>query len=389
MKYKKIIFTYFISIAILFLLFFGTLFIQDPLKIFHKPWKHKNYLQSSMREQAAGIINHWDFDSILLGTSMLENTSSTEASKLLGGTFVNISLAGSTFAERKIVLDYTLRTKKIKTVIFTLDELGALIKEKPKKEKKSKEKSYSISNWDYLYDNNPLNDFQAYINDRYLKCIFLFQETKECIGQKVNLDRPNAWYQNIFHFYRFGGLEHWFKVKKNWQVIGTSKLILKGIKAIKAGRIYYDKNASKKIINSKKYIHDTLETAVLQYPDTEFIFIVPPYSRLEYAIWAQYEKSTFEIYKATLTYMVTLAQKHKNMKVYAWGTEAFLDDLANYQDLSHYEYKINSWELKAIKENKGLLTLDNIDEYLHIITQKALHYDVLRYEKQFEDFLAP
>lgn len=389
MKYKKIVFTYFVSIALLSLVFFATLFIQDPLKIFHKPWKHKAYLQSSMREQAAGIINNWDFDSILLGTSMLENTSATEASQVLGGTFVNISLAGSTYAERKIVLDYTLSRKKIKKVIFTLDELGALIKNKPIKKEKSKEKPYSTSNWDYLYDDNPFNDFQAYINDRYLECIFLFQEKKECIGEKVHLDRPNAWYQNIFHFYRFGGLEHWFKVKKNWQVIGTSKLILKGIKAIKAGKVSYDKNASNKIHASKQYIQKTLGSTVSKNPDTEFIFIVPPYSRLEYAIWAQYEKSIFEIYKSTLKYIVTLAHTHKNMKVYAWGTEAFLDDLANYQDLSHYEYKINSWELKAIKENKGLLTPNNIDKYLNIITEKALHYNVLVYEKQFEDFLAP
>ncbi|MBA1420623.1 MAG: hypothetical protein FAF03_07165 [Epsilonproteobacteria bacterium] len=81
MKYKKIVLTYFVSITLLSLIFFATLFIQDPLKIFHKPWKHKAYLQSSMREQAAGIINNWYFDSILLGTSMLENTSSTEASQ--------------------------------------------------------------------------------------------------------------------------------------------------------------------------------------------------------------------------------------------------------------------------------------------------------------------
>lgn len=387
MKYKKIVLTYFVSIAFLSLIFFGTLFIQDPLKLFHKPWKHEKYLQSSMREQAAGIIHHWDFDSLLLGTSMLENTSAKEASKLLGGTFVNISLAGSTYAERKIVLDYTLKVKKIQKVIFTLDELGALIKEKPKKEKKSKQKPYSTSNWDYLYDENPFNDVQAYINDRYLKCIFTFQETKECIGSKVHLDRPNAWYQNIFHYYRFGGLEHWFKVKKNWQVIGTSKLILKGIKAIKAGLVYYDKNTSKKIIASRQYIQKTLETTIAENPNTEFIFIVPPYSRLEYAIWAQYEKSTFEIYKETLKYVVSLEEKYPNIQIYAWGTESFLDDLANYQDLSHYEYKINSWELKAIKEKKGLLTSQNIDHYLETITQKALNYDVLQYEKQFEDFL--
>ena len=40
-----------------------------------------------MRLQAAGVINNFDFDSVVFGSSMLENTSAKEASKKLGGNF--------------------------------------------------------------------------------------------------------------------------------------------------------------------------------------------------------------------------------------------------------------------------------------------------------------
>jgi hypothetical protein len=52
-----------------------------------------------MRQQAAGIINNYEFDSIILGTSMLENTSAKEAGEKLGGKFMNISLSGSNFTK--------------------------------------------------------------------------------------------------------------------------------------------------------------------------------------------------------------------------------------------------------------------------------------------------
>ena len=75
-----------------------------------------------MRQQAAGIINNYEFDSIILGTSMLENTSAKEAGEKLGGKFMNISLSGSNFYERSFVLEYALRKKEIKKIIYSLDE---------------------------------------------------------------------------------------------------------------------------------------------------------------------------------------------------------------------------------------------------------------------------
>ncbi len=128
MYYKKLVFTYLTIISILFSLFFGLLYIYDPMQIFHKPWGRPITFSKNMRQQAAGIINNYSFDSIILGTSMLENTSSKEASKLFGGKFINISLSGSSFYERSYILKYALRKKNIKTVIYSLDSYYCHVK---------------------------------------------------------------------------------------------------------------------------------------------------------------------------------------------------------------------------------------------------------------------
>jgi len=382
MKNKEIILTYIATILLLSLVFFGTLLVYDPLKLFHNKGKYKNYIQDNMREQAAGIINNWDFDSIILGTSMLENTSAKETSKILEGNFVNISISGGSWYERKFLLDYALRNKEVKKVLYSLDYLGATPKGGSGK--------YKISNWNYLYDDNPFNDFSAYINDKYLKCLFSINSKKHCMGRKIlNLDRPNSWYKSKSHLVRYGGLDNWFKAKDNSQIKGAFNQILRSTKAIKLGHVIIgdDYSNSQKVKKSENYINKNLLNSVKKNIKTEFIFILPPYSRIKYAIWAQYNKRRFELYKTSLKYIVLKSRTYKNLKVYGWGTEAFVDNIANYKDLRHYEYKINSWMLKAIKNKKGLLTEKNIDNYLNMITKKALNFNLIDIGDKIENFL--
>ncbi|MCW1630108.1 hypothetical protein OLS52_08485 [Campylobacter jejuni] len=87
-----------------------------------------------MRMQARGLILYKDFDSAIIGTSMLENTSAKEANKKLGGNWINLSLGGSTFALRAVILDYLFKHKDIKNIIYSLD-IRALNELKPPKTK--------------------------------------------------------------------------------------------------------------------------------------------------------------------------------------------------------------------------------------------------------------
>lgn len=369
MKNKKIVITFILSSSMLAFMYFAILFVYDPLKIFHKPWINKEYLQDDMRLQAASIINNWDYDSLIIGTSILENTSSKEASKELGGKFINISISGGQYFERLIILNYAFKKNHLKKILISLDDSDLTgVKKAARLEE--------VPTWSYLYDNNPFNDFKAYANNKYLGCLLFFADKKTCMGIKKDFDRPNAWYKVEHHAVRFGDINNWFKRKHDNRIKNEFIPTLETIKQIKLGNKIIDSNLKMHITESQKYIDENIIQYTLKYPSTEFIFIIPPYSRISSALDAQYNVGSFEVYKESLKYLVLKSEKFPNIKIYGWGNHAFVDNIANYKDLNHYDYKINSWMLSAIKNQEGQLTANNIDNYLDIFTNKALKYDL-------------
>ena len=373
MKNRIITITFFVGTAITLISLLVLVFVADPLQLFNKHSDNK-LLVGNMRQQAAGVINQYKFDSIVLGTSMLENTSSKEASNILGGNFTNISLSGSDFHTRSIVLKYALKNKEIKRVLYSLDGnvlTGSSIS--------------NTSNFDYLYDDNKLNDLKAYINPKYLLCSVY---SSFCLLD-VEVERPNAWYKNIEHSKRFGGLDNWFKAKNNSQIKAAFESILTSIESIKQGKVSIDKNLKQNIEKSHNYIDSTILEFVSKYPQTEFLLVIPPYSRIRYAIDAQYNVSKFKHFKDSVKYLVAKSAKYKNLKIYGWGNHSFVDNISNYKDLGHYEYKINTFMLNAIKKEEGRLTTENIDNYLDVFTKKALGYDLIQIGNKIDKYLNP
>ncbi|ELU1665887.1 hypothetical protein SBP50_001610, partial [Campylobacter jejuni] len=150
-----------------------------------------------MRMQARGLILYKDFDSAIIGTSMLENTSAKEANKKLGGNWINLSLGGSTFALRAVILDYLFKHKDIKNIIYSLD-IRALNELETPKDK----------NFISLYNDKTIDLFKLYLSSRFINCAIFFSKKEKCIG-KDNLDTLTNWFlENKNHF---GGIEYWSK----------------------------------------------------------------------------------------------------------------------------------------------------------------------------------
>ena len=381
MQSKKVIHTFFLSSLLMALLFFLLLYLYDPLKLYHKPFneKYANRFHSNMREQAAGVIKNWDFDSIILGTSVLENSSADEASRKLGGKFVNLSLEGGNYFERQFVLSYVLKKKRIAKVIYSLDHLGVVSREG--------HPTFPLEKWTYLYDDNPFNDPQIYLNSKYMKCLLSFSGSEKCLGKETDLDMPNAWFRDHEHAVRFGGLDRWFQASNNFQIKEAFRIIADTIQKIKEGVVVSFQNNDARVALSKHYLDETVLSEVSQYPDTEFILILPPYSRIFFAIEAQYDKPMFCVFKESIRYLVAMSERYPNLKLYGWSDHDFPDDIANYKDLFHYSEKINSWMFDAIKRKEGLLTSENVEVYLKKITKKAQDYNLFELGKKIDNYL--
>lgn len=379
----------FVTILLLSSLYLACAYELDPLCFFHLPREIKVDesgaptdiaipMDNNMRIQAAGIINNYKFDSIILGSSMLENTSSAYCNKALGGIFVNISLSGSSLYERKFVLAYALREKKLKKVIYSLDSmyLNCILEHN----------AYPLSNWKWLYT-TPVNFLQ----------IFTYMQSKEYILEVLWGDRKsNQWVQEIYygkkkikyiktpdrpnnfmvpyHMNLFGGIENWIANQDNKK--GVKDFLFKDVPLKAELPIHQElKKDLDKETEGKKYVEENLFFIIEKNPDTMFYLVFPPYWRYNFADWRQHTPTSFSLHQSIIRYVVKRGEELGNVAVYGFEDCPFVEDISNYTDTYHYHPKINEYIVDSIKLKKHLLTSKNVENYLSRCEKLAVKFD--------------
>lgn len=366
---KKNILLFFIAPILTCAAYAILMFALDPFALFHERVLKIGVL-NNLRIQAAGAINSADFDSIILGTSILENTSAKEASSTLGGKFINISISGSTFYERGIVLDYALRQKKLKRVIYSMDAIYT----NPVYEIET----YPASRFDFLYDDVKWNNIYAYFDFAVAGCVFKNILGSSCMGNDYAFDRPNAWMNLPEHADRFGGLQNWLRAGSNHQIVDALAAIARDIDRVqrKDFRTYTKVEESKAIATAIAYADKDILSYAKAHPDVRFDLVFPPYSRIVFAQWYQLHSIDVPVHQALLRYLVKEAAKLPNLAIYGYEDMDFLDDIANYKDTVHFHPNYNSMILLSIRDKTHRLTQRNIESYIKTTQRKAMAYDL-------------
>jgi len=343
---------------------FGALFVYDPLALYHRPWGREATVHENMRLQAAGVIRHGDFDSVILGTSIVENSSADEAGRILGGRFVNLSLSAGDFFERGLILGYLLERRPVRHVIYSLDWIYL--------NQRKGYWYYPLPTYDYLYDANPFNDIRAYLNAHFLGCLLRWSGDPACIGRHTDLDRPNAWMNQPEEVARFGGVEAWCRARDNHQIRDVHAKLTEAVDAIRAGAIAVPDAAQTDLAIA--YIESNLIRWVREFPDTRFHVVFPPYSRAKFATWHQYRRNDAEAHVAVVRHLVQLSGRLPNLHVFGFEDQDFLDDLARYKDLDHFDPAINTLIARAIGEGQHRITPANVERYIAEATRRARAY---------------
>lgn len=354
-----------INIVIVMIIIIG-LGIYDPLHIYHKSWITKNdRFHGDMRVQAAGIINNFDFDSIILGTSMMKGSSSIMASEKLGGKFINLSPNGASIFERRYIADYALQKKKLKNVIISFDT-GLdqnLIKSNSK---------FPVEKFNFLYDGSILNDVKAYWNFKFIKCLTSFSTSTYCLGNKRNVQRPLTWFDKInTRNKKISGIRNWVHGKG-----GRGKNVHSRIQRHMKRPIKTEKEYKKKLQLTQEIIESSLFSIIKENTSVNFHVVFPPYSRFLYALWKKKNPYKYLLYKETLRYLVMEGSKYKNLKVYSFDDLLYLNDLNNYRDMRHYNIDMNKNILESIKNENNVINVHNIDSFMVSIDRLNASYDL-------------
>ena len=346
------------------------LYIYDPFWLFHKPIFRATTYHSDIRIQAKGIIDAQDFDSVILGTSLLENTSAKEAGQKLGGKWVNLSLAGSDFSERKILLDYALKHKNIKQVIFSIDNFVLINGDRENYPWRVDSRLYAEG----LF----LEKFKRYLNKKFIKCAFRWSKKAECVGDKNDLEtiaQDNNYRANKKYF---GGMANWIEWQKEQAVRLYSEYVKNDFrpKSEETKRLNFDEQ--------KIYLQESILRIIKENPQIEFYLIFPPHTRFYYALFPFSEphhkgrkgKEIFAEVRQILPYLAQEVENLENAKIYGFDNLDYADNIANYIDHEHYYLDMNSMQLDAIANGTHILTPQNIDNYLATMESKIKSYDI-------------
>lgn len=337
--------------GIIFVLFFisGVMIIVDPYFHYHKPLKFLRYRLGNERYINDGIIRHFDYDSIITGTSMTENFKTSQFDKLFDKNSIKIPFAGASFKEIGDTLERALKYNPNTKIILRGLDYGAILDS-------SEEMRYE-SYPEYLYDNNLFNDYKYLLNkDVIIKgmgAVVYYTLTKK---ETTSFDEYANWDRGFGREKVLSQYERKLKIDKKFLLTEENKKII-------------DENLEKNVLDLPK-----------KYPDKKFIYFITPYSIVYWDKLSQQGELEKQIMAEK--YVIEKILEVPNIELYSFfNNYNFICNLDNYKDPNHYIGKVNEKILEWIFKKEYLLTKDNYEEYINKNLEFYKNYD---YDKIYE-----
>lgn len=133
--------------------------LVDPFEIYHRALFYQPaYASETQMYSNAGVAKSYDYDSIIIGTSVTENCRPSVYAQALGGSFVKLCMNGGLSRDHAKMMDIAFRTHDISRVVYGLDLFAF-------SQYYTNQKAVTP---DYLYDDNLLNDTAYWFNETVL-----------------------------------------------------------------------------------------------------------------------------------------------------------------------------------------------------------------------------
>lgn len=279
----------------------------DPFQIYRKAERYMPPIDNTTQVYAnAGIVRHYDYDSAIVGTSVTENFRPTQLDALFGGRFIKLCTSAGTAYNHALLLNLAFDTHEMKRILYGLDVYSFIAD--------LDETGSAVPL--YLYDKNPLNDVQYWLNRSVLGSFL-----PRCLrawGQRQDDSIRDS-------MYSWAGKDDYGRVALyNAQFTPPEDV----------------RPAGKDVPAALANLEAHVIPFITQHPETEFTFFFPPYSAAE---WSTMKS------KGTLESMLTLRGvlydalcAYENVSVYDFAArEDWVLNLNNYKDTLHYGQWIN------------------------------------------------
>lgn len=334
-----------LCIALVLLLIAGALTVVfDPFFHYHGPWDWQNYRLYNHRYQNDGISRYFEYDAIIIGTSMTENFKTSECDALFGTNTIKIPFSGASYKELNNAVVRAIEYNPEITTIFRGVDLARLFSDKDY----MRYESYP----DYLYDNNPIND----VNYLFNKDVFV-DDVVTAIEFDIKSDTS----------YTFDRYSNW----NDKFTYGKENVLATSYRPKATGEIRnFSENDEETIRGS---IRQNVTDTVAANPQIEFYLFVSPYSVV---YWDSLNQTgDIQRYIDGLGVAFEMMLQYDNVHLFSF-LDAFevTSNLDLYHDSQHYNEDINSQMLEWMYTGEHELTLENYEAHLQALADFYLTY---------------
>ncbi|WP_069638175.1 hypothetical protein [Campylobacter pinnipediorum] len=320
----------------------------DPFQQFRIADKGRIKFENS-RYLSSGLTKNYKLNSVVVGTSMTENFLINEVQDILGyKNTIKLTMVGSVSKEQVAALNRAIKYQELNDVLWSLDIFAM-----------SDVFNASRFPWDMYKDNNFME-----ITQKYLLNFYIFKYSLKGIRDLIrgyknkHIVDFNCMYCSYYkHDENDSNLK---EIVKSWYATGMHNntnshvIIFKDLKE-----------------NFDKYWLTTIK----ENQNIRFKIFLPPYSILFFKKWESMNviKDAFKFKEYALSELLKL----KNVEIYDFQADKNITHNLNlYLDFEHYNYKMNTWMLKQMRDHKYLVTNENYKSLIEELKNQVKDYQL-------------
>ncbi|MGN0402980.1 MAG: hypothetical protein ACI4HQ_12090 [Acetatifactor sp.] len=296
--------------------------IVDPFFQYHKPLKGFPYSIDNQLCQNPGIAKNFDYNSVLLGSSLTLNFNTLWFEEYFGMNTVKLTYNAARPLDQDTILNVIEEHHEELDAVFLAVDI-------PTYSRSVNERAYPLQ--EYLYDDDLGNDVKYWWNKdvllNYIAIPLIKGEQADDIHNLYNQNYDPQWYN---------------------QQVTLSKY-----------------HPSKGIGGSLENVTANMEEHILPYiekhPDTDYYIFFPPYSILFWHSALLEDEVADNL--AMYTRISEMLLEYENVRIFFFaGNAEIICNLNNYLDYTHYSQDIALYMTQCMAEGREELTRENYQE---------------------------
>jgi len=317
----------------------------DPFQQYRLAVKYPpRFYVSFHRFIAPGLVKHATYDTLLSGSSIVENTRNSAIARACGGTGLNVAMPALTASEQALIVSTALASRPLVRSILILDfnafagapdERNPLAGPLPA----------------YLYDRNPANDLPYLLSWGVL--VRSFRIVTGDTSERFRRDPDAPWW--------------WADEKRFARDEVVKRLDPRDLNA-------QFKQPARDLAGMQASFRQNLLPLFSAHPATEFILVWPPYSIV---VWADFvQREQLEVSLAFKRWVFEATRTLPNVRVVdLQGVREVTHDLDRYTDLYHFAPDINEWVIAEACGQAHRVGPDNVEALERDLRRQALEFD--------------